>query len=150
VTGSPFGHGAGPASLRELHLCFEGMIPAVIATASADGAANVTHLSKVHLVDDEHVALSNQFFSKTVRNLAENPYACVLVVDPATYDEYRLDLRYERTERRGPVFERLQRDVEAVAALTGMQGVFKLRSADVYRVVALERHAGPSAPDPGD
>jgi adenylate cyclase len=126
-------------SLRDLHLCFEGMVPAVIATAASDGTANVTHLSKVHLVDDDHVALSNQFFSKTVRNLAENPHACVLVIDPATYEEYRLELRYERTERRGPVFDRLHRDVEAVAALTGMQGVFKLRSADVYRVVTLER-----------
>jgi adenylate cyclase len=126
-------------SLRDLHLCFEGMIPAIIATASVDGVANVTHLSKVHLVDDDHVALSNQFFSKTVRNLAENPHASIRVVDPATYDEYRLELRYERTERRGPVFDRLHRDVEAVAALTGMQGVFKLKSADVYRVVSLEK-----------
>jgi predicted pyridoxine 5'-phosphate oxidase superfamily flavin-nucleotide-binding protein len=125
-------------TLTALHRCFEGAIPAVIATASAGGEANVTHLSKVHLVDDDHVALSNQFFSKTVRNLAENPHACVLVIDPDTYDEYRLELRYERTEKRGPVFDRLHRDVEAVAALTGMQGVFKLRSADVYRVVALE------------
>ncbi len=139
------------ASLRDLHLCFEGMIPAIIATASADGLANVTHHSKVHLVDDDHVALSNQFFSKTVRNLTENPRASVCVVDPSTYDEYRLELRYERTERRGPVFDRLHRDVEAVAALTGMQGVFKLKSADVYRVVSLEQlPVHDPAPDDSD
>ena len=35
------------------------------------------------------------------------------------------------------VFDRLHRDVEAVAALTGMQGVFKLRSADIYRVLEI-------------
>jgi adenylate cyclase len=124
--------------LNDLQACFEGIIPAVIATASADGAPNITHLSRVHYVDDEHVALSNQFFSKTVRNLAENPRACVIVMDPYDYTSYRLMLAYERTEKRGPVFDRLHRDVEAVAALTGMQGVFKLRSADIYRVVELD------------
>lgn len=124
--------------LSRIQACFEGLVPAVIATAAADGTPNVTHLSKVHYVDDEHVALSNQFFSKTVRNLAENPYASILLVDPIEYNEYRLALRYERTERRGPIFDRLHDDVEAIAALTGMQGVFKLRSADIYRVTALE------------
>ena len=111
----------------------------MIATASADGIPNVTHLSRVHMVDDERVALSNQFFSKTTRNLAENPHACVLVIDPAHLRQYRLMLVYERTERRGPVFERLRRDVDAIAALTGMQDVFKLRSADIYRVVEIEQ-----------
>jgi len=93
----------------------------------------------VHYVDDEHIALSNQFFSKTTSNLAENPHASVLLVDPLAFDVYRLFVRYERTERRGPVFDRLRRDVDAIAAITGMQGVFKLRSADVYRVVELSR-----------
>jgi len=133
-------------SLRDLTLCFEGAVPAVIATAAADGTPNITYLSRVRCVDDERVALSNQFFSKTVRNLAENPSACVLLIDPINFDEYRLVLRYERTERRGPVFERLHRDVEAVAALTGMQGIFKLRSADIYRVVELDR----VTPEPTD
>ena len=67
----------GPTATRlrlsDIAACFEGVIPAEIATASADGVPNVTHLSRVHMLDDERVALSNQFFSKTVRNLAENP-----------------------------------------------------------------------------
>jgi adenylate cyclase len=124
--------------LRDFAVCFEGGVPSTIATASADGTPNITYLSKVHLVDDEHVALTDQFFSKTNRNLAENPYACVLVVDPDTYDQWRLLLRYERSERRGRLFDRLDRDIEAIAALTGMQGVFKLRAVDVYRVLEIE------------
>ncbi len=131
--------GSRPIALSEIAACFEGLIPAEIATASADGVPNVTHLSRVHMVDDERVALSNQFFSKTTRNLAENPHACVVVIDPLTYDSYRMMLVYERTERRGPIFERLRRDVDAIAALTGMAGIFKLRSADIYRVVEVEQ-----------
>ena len=125
--------------LRDLAPCFEGAVPSVIATASADGTPNITHLSKVHFVDDDHVGLSDQFFSKTNRNLCENPYACVLVIDPHDYEEYRLVLRYERSERRGKLFDRVERDIEAIAALCGMQGVFKLRGVDIYRVLEIER-----------
>ena len=126
-------------ALTDIASCFEGVVPAEIATASADGTPNITHLSRVHMIDDDHVALSNQFFSKTVRNLAENPRACVIVVDPHTYDSFKLILQYERTERRGPLFELMRRDIDAIAALTGMQDVFRLRSADVYRVVAIDQ-----------
>ncbi|MGK2928340.1 MAG: pyridoxamine 5'-phosphate oxidase family protein [Acidimicrobiales bacterium] len=118
--------------------CFEGAIPAVIATASADGTPNATYLSKVRIVDEQRVALSNQFFSKTARNLVENPRASVLVIDPRTYDQYRLRLQYERTDRGGPVFDRLRVDVDVAAALEGMQDVYRLRAADIYRVVDIE------------
>ena len=137
-------------SLEELTVCFEGAIPAVVATAAADGTPNVTFLSRVRMVDDERIALSNQFFSKTTRNLAENPQASVLLTDPVSYRQYRLALTYERTERRGPIFELLHDDVAAVAAIYGMQDVFKLRGADIYRVLHIEEVAGarPNEPDP--
>ena len=125
-------------TLEDLARCFEGAVPAVIATAAADGTPNITYLSRVQRVDDERLALSNQFFSKTARNLAENPRASLLLIDPTTYDQYRLAVVYERTERRGPVFERLRTDVDALAALEGMQDVFKLRAADIYRVLHVE------------
>ncbi|MCZ7525855.1 MAG: GAF domain-containing protein [Acidimicrobiia bacterium] len=129
----------GALSLSDLDACFEGAVPAVIATASADGSPNVTYLSRVRRVDDTHLALSNQFFSKTSRNLAENPRASVLLIDPTTYDQFRVTLAYTRDERRGPVFEQLRGDVDAVAAISGMQDVFRLRAADVYRVVGIEK-----------
>ena len=139
-------------SLADLRRCFEGVVPAVIATAGADGTPNVTYLSKIRVVDDRHVALSNQFFSKTSKNLVENPRASVLAIDPADYEEYRLLLEYERHERRGPVFDQMRRDVDELAALSGMQDVFALRGADIYRVVAVERipRSGRRVPRPYD
>jgi predicted pyridoxine 5'-phosphate oxidase superfamily flavin-nucleotide-binding protein len=128
--------------LDRMRPCFTGAIPAVVATAALDGTPNITYLSRVHMVDGERVALSNQFFSKTSRNLAENPRASMLLIDPTTYEQYRLEVVYERTERRGPVFERLRDDVDALAALQGMQHVFKLRAADIYRVLHVERVLG--------
>lgn len=125
-------------TLTDLAPCFEGAIPSVIATGSADGTPNVTYLSKVRMVDEERVALSNQFFSKTARNLVENPRASVLIVDPRNYEQYRLSLQYERTARRGPVFDRLRLDIDVAAALEGMQDVYRLRAADIYRVTDIQ------------
>ena len=125
--------------LDAIERCFAGAIPAVLATASADGMPNVTYISKAHRVDDERIALSNQFMSKTARNLAANPRASLLLIDPTTHDEFRLTLVYERTERRGHVFERLRPDVDAIAELQGMQDVFRLRAATIFRVVDVEQ-----------
>jgi len=126
------------------------VVPPVLATADANGVPNITYLSRAHVVDGERIALSNQFFSKTARNIAENPRASLLLVDPLTYAQYRLALVYERTDRHGPAFEALRRDVDTVAALQGMQDVFRLRAADVYRVgsVELMRPGAPAAEQP--
>jgi adenylate cyclase len=125
-------------TIDDLKGCFNGLIPAVIATASAQGVPNITYISRAHPVDHERIAISNQFLSKSSRNLAENPHACLLLVEPDTHEEYRLNVDYERTDRRGPVFERLRNDLSMIAALTGMQDVFKLLSADIYRVTDIQ------------
>ena len=132
-----------PPTLDDLRTAFDGAVPAVVVTADAAGVPNVTYLSRVRRVGAERVALSHQFLSKTARNLAENPRASVHVLDPTNYDQYRLQLVYERTERRGPVFERMKADIDLIAALHGMSDVFRLRAADIYRVVDIER-----VPDP--
>src|SRR5262249_45076845 len=45
------------------------------------------------------------------------------------------------------VFDRLRDDVETIAAVTGMQNVFKLRAADIYRVSEVEQiSSGSTAP----
>jgi adenylate cyclase len=124
-------------NLDHIERCFGGAVPAVLATASADGVPNITFISRAHKVDDERVALSNQFMSKTARNLAENPRADVLLIDPVSFEEFRLSLVYERTDRRGHVFDRLRADIEALAAMEGMQDVFRLRAANIFRVVDI-------------
>ena len=125
-------------SLDDIERCFGGAIPAILTTASPDGVPNIMYLSRAHKVDDERIALSNQFMSKTARNLAANPRADLLLSDPHTHAEYRLTLCYERTDRRGHVFDRLRADIESLAALVGMQDVFRLRAADIFRVLAIE------------
>ena len=61
--------------LSTLARCFQGVVPSLIGTADNHGVPNVTYLSQVYYVDEQHVALSCQFFNKTRRNLGENPLA---------------------------------------------------------------------------
>lgn len=122
-------------SLESIASCFEGMIPATICSSSKAGTPNLTYLSVVHLLDAHHVGLSYQFFNKTRTNILENPRAQVLVVSAETAEQYRLDLRYVRTETEGPPFERMKAGLDAVASQSGMTGVFKLRGLDVFEVL---------------
>ena len=50
--------------------CLQGMFPSWITTCSADGEPNTTVISQIWYVDDEHVALSHQFFNKTKKNIS--------------------------------------------------------------------------------
>jgi len=125
-------------SLESIRTCLEGVIPSPLATCAPDGTPNISYMSIVRYVDPERVALSRQFLNKTRANLDANPVAQVLVVDPATLDEYVLDLRHVHTETEGPVFEAMRAELEAIASQTGMGDVFRLRGADIYHVVRCE------------
>lgn len=125
-------------TLEAIRACFEGVVPAVIATQDAQGVPNVAPASQVHYVDSEHVALSFQFFNKTRANIEVNPRACVKVVDPDSGAQYRLRLEYQCTETSGPLFEYMKARLAGIASLTGMADVFHLRGADLYRVLSIE------------
>jgi adenylate cyclase len=128
--------------LSEIGSCFEGVIPSAVASCAPDGTPNVTWLSIVHRVDDTHVALSFQFFNKTRANVSQNPRAMVLVSDPSTARQYRLEAQYVRTELEGSMFDRVRTQLEALASQTGMSDVFRLRGLDVYRVLSVEKVKG--------
>jgi hypothetical protein len=124
-------------TLDSLASCFQGLIPATLYTCSADGIPNAAYLSHVDYVDAEHVALSFQFFNKSRRNIAENPQARVIVPDPDTGQAWSLRLRFERSETSGPLFDRMALRIEAIASYCGLKGIFKLRAADIYRVLSI-------------
>jgi hypothetical protein len=123
----------------EIRPVLDNGIPAVMVTCSADGKPNTTIISQVYYVDETHVALSFQFFSKTIRNVRENPRAFVCVSDLAGHANWVLELVFERSETEGPIFDVMDMQIEAIASMTGMSGIFKLRAADVYRVLTVEK-----------
>jgi hypothetical protein len=123
----------------EIRLVLDNGVPALMATCSADGTPNATIISKVHYVDETHVALSFQFFNKTIRNVRENPRAWVGLTDYMGQADWGMDLAFERSETEGPIFDAMDMQIEAIASATGMSGIFKLRAADIYRVLSVEK-----------
>ena len=103
---------------------------------------NVTYLSVVHRVDSNHVALSFQFFNKSRKNLLENPKAQVLLVEPATFRQFQLNLAYQTTLTEGLVFERLRIHLDAVASQIGMSHIFSLQGADIFEVLDCRAVSG--------
>jgi adenylate cyclase len=135
--------------LTQIFRCFQGVIPSIIASSDAHGMPNVTYVSQVHLIDDQHVALSCQFFNKTRRNLDANPFISAELLDPVTMQAYRLRLKFVRSEKRGPLFDTMAMRIQAIASHTGMDGVFRLIAADVFEVLGATRVDG-FLNDPGE
>ncbi|GIZ51664.1 GAF domain-containing protein [Noviherbaspirillum aridicola] len=134
--------------LDAIRECLEGVIPGTMATAAADGTPNVAYLSQVQYVDSRHVALSWQFFNKTRQNILADPRASLVVVNPATLQQYRLRLEYLHTETSGPLFENMKARLAGIASHTGMSGIFRLLGADIFRVHEVQPLPGALMPAP--
>jgi hypothetical protein len=124
----------------EIKPAMQGVVPSHVVTCSLDGTPNITVVSQVYYVDSDHVALSYQFFSKTIKNIRENPRALVWVISPETFDSWDLEIEYDHSETSGPVFDAMDMQIEAIASMTGMAGIFKLRAADIYRVLSVKKN----------
>ena len=133
---------------EEIKPAMQGIIPSHVVTCSRDGTPNASAISQVYYVDADHVALSHQFFNKTVRNVRENPRALVWIISPETFDTWDLELEYDHSETSGPVFEAMDMQIEAIASIVGLKGIFKLRSADIYRVISATKTVGERIPLP--
>lgn len=123
----------------EIKSVMENGIPAIVVTCSAGGIPNATIISHVHYVDKTHVALSFQFFNKTIRNVRENPHACVALNDVMANAKWILDVQYHHSDTEGPIFDEMDMQIEAIASASGMAGIFKLRAADIYVVKSFRK-----------
>ena len=125
----------------EIKPAMQGVIPSHVVTCSGDGIPNASVISQVYYVDADHVALSHQFFNKTAKNVRENPYAAIWITHPETFETWDLELAYDHSETEGPIFDEMDMQIEAIASMTGMKGIFKLRAADIFKVLSVTRNA---------
>ena len=131
-------------TLDAIRDCLEGFTPGMLATCDAAGVPNVSLLSQAHYVDPDHLALSYQFFNKTRANVLETRVATLMLTDPVTVEKYRVEIAYEETRDSGPLFEAMKAKLAGIASHTGMDGVFRLLGADVYRVRTITRLSTPT------
>ncbi len=123
----------------EMMPAFQGVVPAVLASCSAAGVPNVTYISQVYYVDREHVALSRQFFNKTVQNITENPVATVVLTCPITYNMYKMQMEFEHSQTEGEIFTNMRLQLEVIAGIQGKSDTFKLQAADIYKIRNIEQ-----------
>ncbi len=116
----------------------QGVFPSAMVTVNEDGTPNIGIISQAYYVDDAHIAISNQFFSKTFQNLTGNRQAFVQVYDPADFSMWVMDLVLERIETSGELFDQMSMQLEVIASYSGMQDVFSLKSAYVFRVLTVK------------
>ena len=116
----------------------QGAIPSALATVDDNGTPNISYISQVFYLDDNHVALSNQFFNKSMRNIKANGIATVNVIRPDNLTSWYLTLQYTETRTDGDLFENMKMQLEAIASMTGMEDVFKLKAAEVFEVKKVE------------
>ena len=123
---------------QDMLSAMQGVIPPALTTSSADGTPNVTAISQVFYVDDSHIAISRQFFNKTVRNLSENPKLTAVITCPETFSMWKIGLRFIESQTEGPLYEQMALQLEAIATMSGMTDVFSLKSADICSVESIE------------
>jgi adenylate cyclase len=129
-------------ALTDIRRMFEGVVPAAMCTICDDGAPHICFVSQVEYVDSRHVALSYQFLNRSRRNVLTTRRAALSVCDPYTAASVTLQLEYLRTETAGPLFERMRAKLAGIASHSGMEKVFRLQGADVYRVADVQRVPG--------
>ena len=61
----------------EIRTSLDGTRLVFLATASKDGRPNVVPIGAFTLLDDETLLISDQFFSKTLANMRENPQVAI-------------------------------------------------------------------------
>lgn len=126
-------------TLEEIMPSLQGVIPTIVATSSLGHIPNVTYISQVYYVDGEHVALSYQFFNKTIRNVRENPILVAIVTCPVQYVLYKLTLRYKESQTSGEIFDNMSMQLDALAIVQHKESIFKLKAADIYEVLSIEK-----------
>jgi hypothetical protein len=115
----------------------QGALPCVLATVDENGIPNVSYISQVFYVDGNHVALSNQFLNKSMRNIKSNGIATVNVVRPDTLKSWYFELKHQESKTDGDLFDNMTMQLEAIASMSGMEDVFKLRASEIFEVVKV-------------
>ena len=116
----------------------QGAMPSALATVDKDGTPNVSYISQVYYVDSSHVALSNQFFNKSMRNIKSTGIGTVNVIRPDNLKSWYIKLKYKETKTSGDLFDNMSMQLEAIATMTGMEDVFKLIAAEIFEVTKIE------------
>jgi len=123
----------------ELQGAFQGIFPGVITTVSKENIPNLSYISQVHYIDNEHLAVSWQFFNKTCKNIQDNPNFSVVVTSPTTFSMWKIDLNFIESLTEGDLFDEIEMALEAIASIYKVEDIFKLQAIMIGKIVSIEQ-----------
>jgi predicted pyridoxine 5'-phosphate oxidase superfamily flavin-nucleotide-binding protein len=111
-----------------------------LATASRDGEPNVAPIGAVYPRDPGTIWIGNQFMRTTIRNVLENPRACLYVWRPGITGCYKIkgDVQV-RTE--GTDYESMRNEVAKAKPGLHCRSLLLLKITEIYDCMPGE-HAG--------
>jgi len=74
-----------------------------------------------------------------MRNIKSNGIATVNIVRPDNLKSWYLELKYKESKTDGELFENMKMQLEAIASMTGMEDVFKLRASEIFEIVKVDK-----------
>ena len=123
---------------EEMIAGMRGALPSALATVDEAGVPNISYISQVFYVDENHVALSNQFFNKSMRNISGNGIATVNIIKPDNLKSWYLELKYIESRTDGELFDNMIMQLESIASMMGMEDVFKLKASEVFEILNVK------------
>jgi len=123
---------------EEMIPALQGALPNALATVDENGTPNISYISQVFYVDNNHVALSNQFLNKSMRNIKSNGIATVNVIRPDNLKSWYFELKHKESKTDGDLFDNMTMQLDAIASMTGMEDIFKLRASEVFEIVKVD------------
>ena len=102
-----------------------------LATASRDGDPNVVPVGSVFLIDPETVWIGNQFMKQTLKNLQENPKACLYAWGPETKGCLKTKCKVI-VHTSGPDYDKMKEMVKARKAELVCKALLEFKITEVF------------------
>ena len=113
-----------------------GVVPATLITCSKEGIPNITNISRVWYVDEQHVAVANHMLKKSVQNLKENPNAFIRTTDPTNFSTWELELEYVGSRTDGEIFSEMRKQYEVISMMIESKMPLTVSFAEMFNVVS--------------
>jgi predicted pyridoxine 5'-phosphate oxidase superfamily flavin-nucleotide-binding protein len=102
-----------------------------LATASKDGNPNVVPVGSVFLMDPETIWIGNQFMNASVKNVLENPRACLYAWGPELKGCLKIKANVT-VHASGAEYEKMKGMVKARKAELVCKALLELKITEVY------------------
>ncbi|MGC5326012.1 LuxR C-terminal-related transcriptional regulator [Brevibacillus sp. SYSU BS000544] len=114
-----------------------GVLPSTLTTCSKSGKPNLTNIARVWYVDECHVGIANHMLNKSIANVRENPFVYFRLINPANFSTWDMEAEYIGSQTEGTIYEEMKKQNEILSMMAEHVFSFKVRSAEVFRVLSV-------------